>query len=184
MTLLEGEGKLHLLSTPASGSNNTISDIWVLDRTRKIWVQLKTVAPLVPAGMSLFFLCKMKIFCGNQDTLFCADLLDGTVSYIHMPSGESLISCGTFVESVAPAVASLLNSTASSSSNGARLTELSSSQTGSSSYWARSSLRVLRRSSDVIGWSTSDLKESLESAKRTVKMEWKVSKLGLIHTPT
>ncbi|KAK3156288.1 hypothetical protein QOZ80_2AG0105240 [Eleusine coracana subsp. coracana] len=181
LALLEGEGKLHLVSTPAYGSNDTVSDIWVLDSTEQIWVQSETVAPRLPAGMSLFFLCKMKIFCGSQHQLFCVDLLDGKISYIPMPSGETLISCGTFVESFAPAAIGLLNSTASSSSTGASLTELSSAQTGPSSCGAGSSTRVLRRSCDVIGWSKSDLEQSLERAKRTVNMEWKVSERGLFH---
>lgn len=163
LALLEGEGKLHLLSMPTDGSNSTVSNIWVVDCTEQIWVQLETVAPRVPAGMSLFFLCKMKIFCGSQEILFCVNLLNGMVSHVRMPSGESLISCGMFVESLAPAVAGLANSTVSSSS-----------------YGAGPSLSVLRRSSDLIGWSTADLELSVERARRTVNMKWKISKRGLL----
>ncbi|KAG0532208.1 hypothetical protein BDA96_04G088900 [Sorghum bicolor] len=58
----------------------------------------------MPVGISPIFQLKTKIFFGNQKRLLCVDLQDGTVSYINMPSGETLISCGMFVESFAPAV--------------------------------------------------------------------------------
>ncbi|TVU32943.1 hypothetical protein EJB05_24708, partial [Eragrostis curvula] len=159
LALVEGEGRLHLLSTPANGSSNSVSEIWVADWPRQEWMQLETVTRQVPVGMSLFFLCKMKIFFGRQDKLFCRDLLDDTVSYINIPPGESLLSCGTFVESFAPAVLGLLNSTASYSSYGSCLTESSSAHTGTSSCGAGH-------------------EQSLERAKRTVNMEWKISKRG------
>jgi hypothetical protein len=40
------EGKLHLLSMPADGPNNTVSDIWVVEVncTEQIWSQLKIVS--------------------------------------------------------------------------------------------------------------------------------------------
>jgi hypothetical protein len=162
------EGKLHLLSMPADGPNNTVSDIWVVEVncTEQIWSQLKIVSPRVSGGMSMFFLWKMKIFCGSQDILSCVDLLGSTVSYISMASGESLISCGMFVESFAPAMKGLVNSIASSSSSG-----------------AGSSLSVLRRPSDLIGWSTINRELSLERARRKVNMEWKISKRGLVISP-
>ncbi|KAL6888852.1 hypothetical protein ACP4OV_009878 [Aristida adscensionis] len=158
LQLFEGEGKLHLLSTPIGGPNNTVSDIWVVDWGQQVWVQLQTVGPRIPVGMSPFFMYKMKIFYGNQYKLVCKDILDGTVSYINMPPGESLLACGKFVESFAPAVRGMVNSTTDPGTSGGTGSSLS----GPGKY------------SNLTGWSSADLVQSFNQAKSTVNMEWKI----------
>ncbi|KAJ1278395.1 hypothetical protein BS78_04G076200 [Paspalum vaginatum] len=174
LEIFEGEGKLRLLSTHSDGSNNVVSDIWVADLTRQDWIYLQAIVPRIPVGMSPFFQRQMRIFFGNQKRLLCVDLQDGTVSYINMPSGETLISCGMFVESFAPAVLGLVSSTASTSGNNSyRLTQQSSADPGPSFRGAT------RRgqSSGLTGWSSADLEQSFKRTKRTMKMEWKISKV-------
>ncbi|XP_062223784.1 putative F-box protein At2g02030 [Phragmites australis] len=178
LELFEGEGKLLLLSTRSDGSNNTVSDIWVADLTHQDWVHLETLAPRVPVGMSPIFMRKMKIFIGNQKRLICVDLLDGTVSYIDMPSGESLVSCGMFVESFAPAVTGLMSSAASPC--GSRLTESSSADPGPSFRGTGSPSTGPGQPFYLTGWPSADLEQSFKRAKRTINMEWKTySKLGV-----
>ncbi|KAL6604542.1 hypothetical protein ACP70R_042969 [Stipagrostis hirtigluma subsp. patula] len=172
LQLFEGDGKLHLLSTPVDAPYSAVPDIWVLDWTQQFWVQLKTVAHRVPVGMSPFFLCKMKIFYGNQYKLICRDLLDNTASYINMPPGESLISCGTFVESFAPAVKGLVDSTVASYSS--HLTESWPADPGPSVGGAGSSSTCPGQSSYIAGWSLADLVQSFNRAKSTTNMEWKI----------
>ncbi|EES06466.2 hypothetical protein SORBI_3004G082500 [Sorghum bicolor] len=176
LELFEGEGKLRLLSTHSDGSNNIVSDIWVADLTRQDWIHLQTIIPRMPVGISPIFQLKTKIFFGNQKRLLCVDLQDGTVSYINMPSGETLISCGMFVESFAPAVTGMVSSTASSYGIRSCLAEPSSADPGPSFRGAGSSSASRGRSSGLTGWSTADLEQSFKRTKRTTNMQWKISK--------
>ncbi|XP_066392390.1 uncharacterized protein [Miscanthus floridulus] len=174
--LFEGEGKLRLLSTHSDGSNNIVSDIWVADLTSQDWIHLQTIVPRMPVGISPFFQLKTKIFFGNQKRLLCVDLQDGTVSYINMPPGETLISCGMFVESFAPAVTGMVSSTAASYGIRSRLAEPSSADPGPSFRGAGSSSASHGRSSGLTGWSSADLEQSFKRTKRTTNMQWKISK--------
>ncbi|KAK8461489.1 hypothetical protein SEVIR_1G046000v4 [Setaria viridis] len=180
LELFEGEGKLLSLSNHCDGSSgNIVSDIWVVDLThQEDWIHLHTVALRIPVGMSPFFQLKRKIFFGNQNRLICIDLQDCTVSYINMPSGETLISCGMFVESFAPAVTGLVSSTASSYGNSSGVNEPSSADPGPSFRGAGSSSSSLGRgkSCGFTGWSSADLERSFKRTKRTMNMVWKISK--------
>ncbi|CAD6251514.1 unnamed protein product [Miscanthus lutarioriparius] len=170
------EGKLRLLSTHSDGSNNIVSDIWVADLTSQDWIHLQTIVPRMPVGISPFFQLKTKIFFGNQKRLLCVDLQDGTVSYINMPPGETLISCGMFVESFAPAVTGMVSSTAASYGIRSCLAEPSSADPGPSFRGAGSSSASHGRSSGLTGWSSADLEQSFKRTKRTTNMQWKISK--------
>ncbi|CAL5059680.1 unnamed protein product [Urochloa decumbens] len=177
LELFEGEGKLLLLSNHYDTSSGSIvSDIWVVASTNQDWVHLHTVTPRMPVGMSPFFQLKTKIFFGNQNRLLCVDLQDCTVSYINMPPGETLISCGMFVESFAPAVIGLVSSTASSDGNSSGLRGPSSADPGPSFRGAGSSSKGRGKSSGFTGWSSDDLERSFKRTKRTMKMVWKISK--------
>jgi len=179
MELFEGEGKLLLLSNHYDRSSRiTVSDIWVVDLTHQDWIHLHTVAPRMPMGMNPFFQLKSKIFFGNQKRLICVDLEDRTVSYIEMPSGETLISCGMFVESFAPAVTGLVSSTASSYGNSSGLNEPSSADPGQSFQNAESSSIGRDQSSGLTGWSSADFELPFNRAKRTMDMVWKIWKHG------
>ncbi|OEL30232.1 hypothetical protein BAE44_0008749 [Dichanthelium oligosanthes] len=177
LELFEGEGKLLLLSNHYDRSSKTaVSDIWVVDLTHQDWIHLHTVAPRMPVGISPFFQLKAKIFFGNQKRLISLDLQDCTVSYISIPSGETLISCGMFVESFSPAVAGLVSSTGSSSGNSSGLNEPSSADPGPSFRAAGSSSVGRRQSSGLTGWSSADLERSFKRTKRTTNMVWKITK--------
>ncbi|CAN6230750.1 unnamed protein product [Urochloa humidicola] len=178
LELFEGEGKLLLLSNHYdTSSGNIVSNIWVVDLTHQDWIHLPMVAPRMPVGMSPFFQLKTKIFFGNQNRLLCVDLQDCTVSHIDMPSGETLISCGMFVESFAPAVTGMVSSTASSSyGNSSGLHEPSSADPGPSFRGAGSSSKGRSKSSGFTGWSSADLERSFKRTKRTMNLVWKISK--------
>jgi F-box interacting protein len=175
LELFEGEGKLRLLSTHSDGSSNIVSDIWVADLAGEDWIHLQTIIPLTHLGISPFFQLKTKVFFGNQKRLLCVDLQDGTVSYINMPSGETLISCGMFVESFAPAATGLVSSTASYGDR-SRLAEPSMADPGPSFRGAGSSSASRGRYSGLTGWSSADLEQSFKRTKRTTNMQWKISK--------
>ncbi|CAN6237470.1 unnamed protein product [Urochloa humidicola] len=177
LELFEGEGKLLLLSNHYDTSSGSIvSDIWVVTLTHQDWIHLHTITPRMPAGTSPVFQLKTKIFFGNQNRLLCVDLQDCTVSYINMPSGETLISCGMFVESFAPAVTGLVSSTASSYGNSSGLLKPSSADPGPSFRGAGSSSKGRGKSSGFTGWSSAELERSFKRTKRTTKMVWKISK--------
>lgn len=172
LELFEGEGKLHLLSMPCKGSAYTASEIWVAGSTRQVWVHMYTLAPRLPLGMRPFFLHKRKLFFGNQKKFTYIDLVDGSVFYVDMPSGESLISCGMFVESFIPSMIGLVNSTTlpySSHRSGS-----SSIGPGPSSRGAGSSFTGPGHPSGGAGWSSTELVQSSKRAKRTMNMEWKM----------
>jgi len=95
-----------------------------------------------------------------------------------MPSGETLISCGMFVESFAPAVTGLVSSTASSYGNSSGLNEPSSADPGQSFRNAESSSIGCDQSSGLTGWSSADFELSFKRAKRTTNMVWKILKHG------
>lgn len=174
--LFEGEGKALLLSSHYDiSSGNIVSDIWAVDMTHQDWIHLHT-APKMPVGMSPFFQLKTKIFFSNQKRLLCLDVQDCTVSYINMPPDETLVSCGMFVESFAPAVRGFVSSTVSSYGNSSVRNEPSSAHPGPSFRGAGSSSFRRGQSSGLTGWSSVDLERSFKRTKRAMNMVWKISK--------
>uniref|UniRef100_A0A0E0CHD4 F-box domain-containing protein n=2 Tax=Oryza meridionalis TaxID=40149 RepID=A0A0E0CHD4_9ORYZ len=94
LELVEGEGKLHLWSMPCKGAAYTESEIWLADSTRQFWVHLHNIAHPSVLGTKPFFMYKSKLFLGSQKRFIYIDILDGTVCYVDIPSGENIISSG------------------------------------------------------------------------------------------
>uniref|UniRef100_A0A0D9VDE9 F-box domain-containing protein n=1 Tax=Leersia perrieri TaxID=77586 RepID=A0A0D9VDE9_9ORYZ len=167
LELFEGEGRLCLLSMPCKGAEETASEIWLADSSGQVWVHLYSISPRPALGMKPFFLYKRKLFFGNQKRFIYIDLLDGRVCYIDVPSDESIISAGMFVESFVPNVPDkdLVNSM--TLLNCEHQAKLSSRGSGPSSR-TRSTCGVTRWSLAVV--------QASRRARETTNMVWNVYK--------
>lgn len=173
LELVEGEGKLHLWSMPCKGAAYTESEIWLADSTRQFWVHLHNIAHPSVLGTKPFFMYKSKLFLGSQKRFIYIDILDGTVCYVDIPSGENIISSGMFVESFVPALTGtgLVNSM--TLLTGSRYAGSSSRGSGPSSRAAGSSSTRTRRSPAASRWSSAVVQSS-KRAKRTINLVWKM----------
>ncbi|XP_047081240.1 putative F-box protein At2g02030 [Lolium rigidum] len=156
LELFEGEGKLHLLAMPSKGSASEVSEIWVSNSACTVWDHMCNITFLLPPGMRPHFLHKKKLFYGNQKRFYYIDLEGGGGSYINVPSDETIVSSGIFVDSLLlHSVTGLVDS---------RTLLMGSDNAGSSSHAA--------------GSSSSGAGQSFKEAKSNRKMKWRLTRIS------
>jgi hypothetical protein len=156
LELFEGEGKLHLLAMPTKGAASEVSEIWVSNSACTVWDHICNITFLLPSGMQPHFLHKKKLFYGNQKRFYYIDLEGGGGSYINVPSDETIVSSGIFVDSLLlHSVTGLVDS---------RTLLMGSDYAGSSSHAA--------------GSSSSDAGQSFKEAKSNRKMKWRLTRIS------